>query len=100
MKKWCKFEDNQIWVPSIVQIPHGMLYPIESEKEMTWAFIPAVKVTEEEKEKYKKDDGTYYEARYAEDKQITFTSFKQALFELNTIINALESKSNGKSKRD
>ena len=103
MQKWAKFKENQIWIPSIVTIPHGMLYPIDVDKKMTWAFIPAVKIQEEEKEKYKKEDGTYYEARYDSDKQITFESFKKAIFELNTIISALEAKikeKNGKSKRN
>ena len=100
MKKWAKFEDNQIWIPSIIQIPHGMLYPIDEDSKMVWAFIPAVKVEEGEKENYKKEDGTYYEARYDIKRQITFESFKTALFELNTIISALEAKANGKSKTD
>ena len=86
MKKWAKLDSGYIWIPSVVTIPHGMLYPIEEKNEMIWAFLPLVKISEEDKEKYKKDDGSYYEARYDQEKQITFDNFKQAVFELNTKI--------------
>ena len=103
MQKWSKFKSNYIWRPSIVTVPHGMLYPIDKNGKMIWAFIPLVKIKEEDKEKYKKENGTYYEARYDSDRQITFKNFKEAVFQLNTIISALENSTkvkNGKSERN
>ena len=29
MKKWSKWENNRTWIPSIITLPIGMLYPID-----------------------------------------------------------------------
>ena len=60
-------EDSQIWFPSTVNLPsQGMVFANGSTiKNWKWAAVKAVKITEEEKEKYpkpgKKDE--YYEHR-------------------------------------
>jgi hypothetical protein len=61
------FEDKEgcIWMPSTVNIPTmGMIFANgPSKDDWMWAAVKAVKIAEEEKEKFKKKDGTYYEYR-------------------------------------
>ena len=57
--------DGQVWMPSTVNIPTmGMVFANGTSKnDWHWAAVKAVKIQEEEKEAFKKKDGTYYEYR-------------------------------------
>lgn len=58
-------DDGCIWMPSTVNIPTmGMIFANGTNKlDWHWAAVKAVKITEAEKEVFKKKDGTYYEYR-------------------------------------
>jgi len=60
-----KDEDGLIWIPSTVNIPTmGMVFANGTSPESWgWSAVRDVAITEEEKEKYVKSDGTYYEFR-------------------------------------
>ena len=63
MKKWSKEENGRIWIPTVLTLPVGMLYPIDDENKMKWSFAPMVEISQNEKEKYKNPEGGYYEKR-------------------------------------
>ena len=63
MKKWAKEENGRIWIPTVLTLPVGMLYPIDDEDKMKWSFAPMVEISQDEKEKYKNSEGGYYEKR-------------------------------------
>ena len=79
-----KDEDGLAWMPSTVNIPTlGMVFANGTSTEAWgWSAVKAVVVTEEEKEKYQKPDGTYYEFRMDMD---TMKHFEQ-----DNYIDALE----------
>ena len=52
MKNWAKEENGHIWIPSIITLPIGMLYPINVKKELKWAFASMVEIPEEDRKKY------------------------------------------------
>ena len=65
MKNWCKYANGRVWVPSIITLPFGMLYPIDIDEPdgigevgdnmksiMKWAWAEMVNIEEHEKEKY------------------------------------------------
>ena len=56
-------ETGHIWMPSTVNLPTlGMVFANGTNTEnWAWSAVKARTVTEEEKEAYKKTDGTYYE---------------------------------------
>jgi hypothetical protein len=62
-----KDKDGLIWMPTTINVPqNGMVFYNGTNKENAkWAAVKAVKVTEEEKEKYpiKNKPGEYYEWR-------------------------------------
>lgn len=58
-------ESGLIWMPTIINQPQiGMIFANgTSGKDWKWAAVKAVPVKEEEKEKFKKKDGTYFEMK-------------------------------------
>ena len=56
-------EDGTVWMPSATNIPDkGMIFADGTSGEnWKWAAVKATRIQEEEKEKFKKKDGTYYE---------------------------------------
>ena len=89
MKKWAKWENNRTWIPSIITLPIGMLYPVDvdnmvnHEKEMKWAFAPMVEIKEEEKENYKNPQGGYYEKRIDTDNPVIYDKFLDGMVYVN-----------------
>ena len=74
-----------IWMPSMINQPQiGMVFANgTSGNDWKWAAVKAVPIKEEEKEKFKKKDGTYFEYR------MDMTSMK--LFDEKDFIEALDS---------
>ena len=104
MKRWSKEANGHMWIPSVVNLPVGLLFPIDKKDDNTnvdWSFAPMVKISESEKENYPipDTDGQFYENRIDMEKQIGFDSFKQAIFEINTIMNAREKLQKEESKK-
>ena len=83
MKKWSKWENNRTWIPSIITLPIGMLYPVDKDKKMKWAFAPMVEIKEEEKENYKNPNGGYYEKRIDTDDPLIYDKFLDGMLFVN-----------------
>jgi hypothetical protein len=89
MKEWAVEKQNRIWIPSIMTLPIGMLYPVNIDNmvnhktEMKWAFAPMVKISEDEKENYKKPDGGYYEKKIDTDNPKIYEEFFEAMMFVN-----------------
>ena len=79
MKKWIKISNDRIWTPSFFTLPTGMLYPIDKDKTMKWAYARMVDISEEEKEKYPKPDGGFYERKYDLDNATIYDEFIYAM---------------------
>ncbi len=78
MKNWVKFENNRIWIPTLMTLPHGMIYPFNEEIKSTdfkWAFAPMVDILEEEKEQYPDGKGGYYTKKFNTEEPIFFDDF-------------------------
>tara|TARA_Y100000310_G_scaffold124213_1_gene122955 strand:- start:9733 stop:10938 length:1206 start_codon:yes stop_codon:yes gene_type:complete len=105
MKRWSKESSGYMWIPSILNLPIGIIYPYEdNENKMVWAFAPLVEIPEADRKNYPREDGSgFYETRYDISKQIFFESFDKALIETNlvmeTIKKAEQKKDNNKSKK-
>ena len=76
MKKWSKWENNRIWIPTVMTLPMGMLYPMDDENgEMKWAWASMTEISEEEKENYPNPDGGFYQKRIDTDNPKVFDEF-------------------------
>ena len=75
MKNWAKEENGFIWIPSIITLPIGMLYPMNIKKEMKWAFAPMVEIPEEERENFPNEQGGFYERKIDTDNANLYDEF-------------------------
>ena len=83
MQKWSIQNENRIWIPSMITLPFGTLYPINVDEEMKWAFAPMIDIPEEEQENYPDGIGSYYNKLYDTDNQKIFDTFLDAMLEMN-----------------
>ena len=85
MKNWAKKENGMLWIPSVMALPIGMLYPDRSEEDtnLVWKFAPMITITEEEKDRYKNPMGGHYEKRYDTENAVVYNDFFPAMLELN-----------------
>ena len=86
MKRWSKEEHNRIWIPSIITLPIGMLYPINTEGSMKWAFAPMVEISEDEKENYSNGKGGFYEKRIDTDNPRVYDEFVLGMSYVNELL--------------
>jgi Zn ribbon nucleic-acid-binding protein len=83
MQSWSKEENNSIWIPSMITLPFGTLYPINVDGEMKWACAEMVDIPEEEQKNYPDEKGGYFKQRYDTDNQKIFGVFLEAMGEMN-----------------
>ena len=83
MKVWSKEVNGRIWIPSLITLPFGSLYPIDVKGEMKWAFAEMIDIPEEDREKYPNGQGGFYEKMYDTDNQKVYTLFLNAMAEMN-----------------
>ena len=103
MKKWAKVENDKIWIPTLMTLPIGMIYPqdvdnmVDHKSEMKWLFAEMITISEEDKEKYpvEDQDGKFYERRVDTDNAEIYDSFLEAMNYVNEKMKA-ESKPNEK----
>ena len=88
MKKWAKEENDYIWIPSIMTLPIGMLYPIEENKKMKWAFAPMIEIPEEDRKKYPNPSipGKFYERKIDTDNPIIYDKFVVGMTYINKLM--------------
>ena len=101
MRRWSKAANDRIWIPTIMTLPFGMLYPTDvevvneedskkigirvTENVMKWAFALMVDIPEEEQKNYPipEQKDKFYTQKYDTDNRKMFDEFLYALSELN-----------------
>tara|TARA_X000001036_G_C20664342_1_gene800185 strand:- start:417 stop:860 length:444 start_codon:yes stop_codon:yes gene_type:complete len=86
MKNWAKEENGHIWIPSIMTLPIGMLYPVNIKKEMKWSFAPMVEIPEGERKDYPNPQGDFYEKKIDTDNPTIFDEFILAMSYVNKLM--------------
>tara|TARA_R100001163_G_scaffold65094_1_gene61096 strand:- start:414 stop:863 length:450 start_codon:yes stop_codon:yes gene_type:complete len=88
MKNWAKEENGYIWIPSIITLPIGMLYPMNIKKEMKWAFAPMVEIPEEDRKKYPNPSvpGKFYDKKIDTDNSVIYNLFLEAMTKVNELL--------------
>ena len=90
LKKWSIEKQDRIWIPSIITLPIGMLYPIEKEDEMKWAFAPMVEIPENMRKKYPDGKGGFYERKIDTDNPIIYKDFINGISYINESMKKLQ----------
>ena len=87
MKNWSKEFNGRIWIPTMMTLPVGMLYPQDDKDgNMKWYFSEMVDIPEEEQKNYPVPGDTeqYYERRYDIDNAKEYDEFFEGMVELNS----------------
>ena len=86
MKKWSKVADSRIWIPSIITLPFGMIYPFTGEEDkMEWGLAELVSIPEEDRKNHpiENQEGKFYETKMDTDNAKTYDEFYKALVVVN-----------------
>jgi len=99
MQSWSKEVNDRIWIPSMMTLPFGTLYPIKVKEMnqgaanhgmaietevMKWAFADMVDIPEEEQKNYPREDGNgFHTKKYDTDNHKIFDEFLYAITEMN-----------------
>ena len=88
MKNWAKEENDYIWIPSIITLPIGMLYPVNIKKEMKWSFAPMVEIPEEDRKKYPNPSapGKFYDKKIDTDNTTIYNLFIEGMTKINELL--------------
>ena len=83
MQRWSIERDGRIWIPGIITLPEGMVYPVEDAEELKWGYAEMIDIPEEEQKNYPTADGGVYKQQYDVENTITYNIFYECLEELN-----------------
>ena len=88
MKKWAVEKNDRIWIPTVLTLPIGMLYPLDvkvskKKKVMKWAFAEMVDITEDEKKNYPDGRGGFFKRRFNTDESKIYDEFIDGMYLVN-----------------
>ena len=91
MREWSMVANNHIWIPTIMTLPIGMLYPqnvdnmVNHKTEMKWHFANMIEIPEEERKIYpvEGDSEKFYERRIDVENAKIYESFLDGMAEVN-----------------
>ena len=86
MKTWAVESNGKIWIPSIITLPIGMLYPVNIKNELKWAFAPMVEIPEDDRENFPNQQGGFYERKIDTDNPTIYNLFIEGMTEINKIL--------------
>ena len=88
MKNWAKEENGHIWIPSIITLPIGMLYPVNIKKEMKWAFAPMIEIPEEDRKNFPNPSapGKFYDKKVDTENSIIYDLFLDGISYVNKLL--------------
>jgi len=86
MKNWAVEKNNKIWIPSIITLPIGMLYPVNIKKELKWAFAPMVEIPEDKRKDFPNEQGGFYDKKIDTDNAVIYNLFLEGMTEINELL--------------
>ena len=92
MKNWAVENHGKIWIPSIIALPVGMLYPINIKKELKWSFAPMVEIPEDERKDYPNGKGDFYEKKIDTDNPRIYDEFIVGMSYINKLMKKISNK--------
>ena len=85
MQSWSVENNGRIWIPSMITLPFGTIYPINVNGEMKWAVAEMIDIPEDEQKNYPVEgqDGKFHTMRYDTDNQNIHDEFLLAMAQMN-----------------
>ena len=99
MVSWAKVANDRVWIPTIMTLPFGMLYPttIDEKKELRWGYAKMVDIPKEEQKDYPVPgkDGEFYDRKYDTENADVYDEFYMAMVEITG-----DAKKNNETKKN
>ena len=89
MKNWAVESNGKIWIPSIITLPVGMLYPVNDENKMKWSFAPMVEIPEDERKNFPNEQGGFYERKIDTDNPRIYDEFIIGMSYVNELMKSV-----------
>ena len=86
MQAWAKEENGFVWIPSIITLPIGMLYPMNIKKKIKWAFAPMVEIPEDDRKDFPNEQGGFYERKIDTDNAVIYDLFLEGMTKVNELL--------------
>jgi len=86
MKKWAIEKNDRIWIPSVIALPVGMLYPIDLKDEMKWAFASMVEIPKKDRKNFPNERGGFYDKKIDTDNKVVYDFFIDGMAEINKLL--------------
>ena len=86
MKKWAVENNGNIWIPSVIALPVGMLYPIDVKGDMKWSFASMIEIPKEERENFPNPQGGFYDKKVDTDNAVIYDLFLQGMSQINELL--------------
>ena len=85
MQSWSVENNGRIWIPSMITLPFGTIYPINIDGEMKWAVAQMISIPEDEQKNYPVEgqEGKFHNQRYDTENQTIYDLFLNAMAEMN-----------------
>ena len=83
MKSWVKETDGRFWIPSVMTLPFGMLYPFGDNGKMKWAYAKMIDIPEDKQKNYPDGNGGFFTRMYDTENAKTYDQFLYAMSEVN-----------------
>jgi len=98
-KEWSVHCNGRVWIPTVMALPFGMLYPKNIDDEMKWCWSDMVTIPEEEKENYPDEQGGFYEKRVDVENEKVLEHFLEGMHHINEMSKALNELNNPKETK-
>ena len=96
MKSWSIENDGRIWIPAMMTLPMGMLYPVDGKDGvMQWGYAKMVDIPEEEQKNYPipNQEGMFYKKIYDNNNAKIYNMFVEAMSDVNEEMKKQQSQS-------
>jgi len=101
MKKWAVEANDKIWIPSMVTLPIGLIYPEDNESpkddtDLQWSFAPMVEIPEEEQKNFPNEQGGFYQKRIDVTQKKVYSTFLEVMVFVNELVREEKTKVSSK----
>tara|TARA_Y100001937_G_C7058918_1_gene302752 strand:+ start:103 stop:552 length:450 start_codon:yes stop_codon:yes gene_type:complete len=88
IKNWAVEKNGKIWIPSVITLPVGMLYPVDKDNKMKWGFAPMVEIPEEDRKKFPNPTtpGKFYDKKIDVENTIVYDDFVNGISYINNLM--------------
>ena len=83
MKEWSVHENGRVWIPTVIALPFGMLYPKNIDDEMKWCWADMVDIPKDEQKNYPDEVCGFYERKIDVDNEKELEHFLEGMVHVN-----------------